>query len=205
MADKIIDEHIYPCTISEKILLDRLARIETETKVRFEERDKAHNLENLATEKTHNLERTATEKEFKLFRDFVDTKFHDLNQLRKEVVEDRTDYFLKETHEFYSESIKKELKDIKAIIDRNSDRLTNIENLGATRLDLHRELDNVKYYHNTDVAPIKEKIIVFDKLNLPQIKEQSDGYTRLVWIGVGIAIAAQVFFHYFFLRQIPSL
>ena len=186
------DDHPLPCTISEKILLDRLARIETEIKIRFEERDKASL-----------MERQATEKEFKLFRDFVDTKFHDLNQLRQEVVEDRTDYFLKETHEFYSESVKKEIKDIKAIIDRNSDRLTNIENLGASKANLHKELENMKYYHNSDVAPIKEKIIAIEKLNLPQIKTQSDGHARLVWIGVGIAIAAQIFFHYFFLRQLP--
>lgn len=188
---KELDDHVFPCTISEKLLLDRLARIETEIKIRFEERDK-----------THQLESAALDKALGLFREFVNTKFHDLNQLRQEVVEDRADYYLKDNHAIYSESIKKELKEIKSVIDRNSDRLTNIENLHATKSELHRELENVKYFHNTDVDLMKNKLTLWDKLNLPQLRIQSDGQARLVWIGIGIAIAAQIFFHYFF-KQIP--
>ena len=184
---KEIDDYVTPCTVTDKVLLDRLARIETELKVRFEERDK-----------THQLERLALDKEFSLFREFVNTKFHDLNQLRQEVVEDRNDYYLKDNQDIYSESVKKEIREIKAIVDRNSDRLTNIENLHATKSELHRELENVKYFHSADVAPMKEKLTLWDKLNLPQLRIQSDGQARLVWIGIGIAIAAQIFFHYFF-------
>ena len=184
---KEIDDHVTPCTVTDKILLDRLARIETELKVRFEERDK-----------THHLERLALDKEFNLFREFVNTKFHDLNQLRQEVVEDRADYFLKDNQDIYSESVKKETREIKIIVDRNSDRLTNIENLHANKSELHRELENIKYFHSTDVAPMKEKLTLLDKLNLPQLRTQSDGQARLVWIGIGIVIATQIFFHYFF-------
>ena len=146
------------------------------------------------------LHKEAWEKEFVIFRSVVEGKFHDVNQLRHDVISDRNLYFLKSSHDYFAESITKEIKEIKRVVDRNSERLTNIENLYARTSDVDKIYDSLKEFHEKDLIIVNKTLEEFGKLNLPQIKKDTDGFTRLVWIGVGIVIAAQCVLHYYFLK-----
>lgn len=149
------------------------------------------------------LHKEAWEKELLLFRDYVNLKFHDQNQLRTEVVSDRIQYFTVVGHNFFADGINKELKELRKTIEKNSDRLLSIESLGETKESVDQRIATLKEFHDIDLVPVKKKLEDLDKLDLPAVKKSSDGHTRLVWIGIGVAITAQVFLHYFFLRQVP--
>jgi uncharacterized protein YicC (UPF0701 family) len=122
------------------------------------------------------------EKEFANFKEYVKDKFHEVNQLRQDVISDRGLFFTKTSHEYFVQTTEKDIKETKKTVERNSERLTNLENLGATKIDLDEKIKNLKEFHEQDI-----KLLTKD----------NESFKRLVWIGVGIAIAVQFLFHYF--------
>ena len=72
MAD---EEKILPCLNTDSLILDRIARVETEIKVRFEEWDKARVLAHEAFEKDIVLAREQVDKELKLAKEMHDVEW----------------------------------------------------------------------------------------------------------------------------------
>lgn len=152
---------------------------ECEQYVRFPH-PKCVDIATLETEVRSN--KSEREKEFSGFKEFVRDKFHEVNQLRQDVISDRSIYFTKTSHEFFAQSVEKDMKENRKATERNSDRLTNLENLGATKLELDDKIKSLKEFHELDIKVIQK---------------ENEGFKRLVWIGVGIVIAVQFLFHYF--------
>jgi hypothetical protein len=142
---------------------------------------------NLAVLETKvDMNRASTLEALKLADKNLGEKIDDLQALRKEVVSDRYQYFLKTTHDFYADSVDKEIKEIKKVIDRNSERLIILETTFLTRIEAEKLIDGLREFHENDLKVVKKQI---------------DGFNRLVWVGLGVAIAVQVIFHFYFLKS----
>mgnify|MGYP001409707346 FL=1 len=115
----------------------------------------------------------------------TDAHFLNLNNSQARLDKDRDEFLRVREYKINHKNLEEKIEDANKIIDRNSNRLTNIENLYATEKNVDYKISLLREYHEKDLAPIAKAI---------------DGFQRLVWIGVGIAIAAQVLLHYYFLK-----
>ena len=82
---------------------------------------------------TVELNQEANKEALELKSNEIERRLDELNHNFKQASEDRGRFFTIFNHEIYKESVTKDLKEIKKIIDRNSDRLTIIETAAATR------------------------------------------------------------------------
>jgi len=115
----------------------------------------------------------------------IDTRLDGLNGEQSRLERDRGSFLRSSEYRIEYKTLQDKIEDCKLIIDRNSDRLTKIENIYLKEKDADDKINNLKELHEKDLEPIKKSISEF---------------YRLVWIGVGIAIASQVILHYYFLK-----
>ena len=115
----------------------------------------------------------------------TDAHLLNLNNAQTRLDKDRDEFLRIREYKINHKNLEEKIEDANKIVDRNRLRLTNIENLYATERSVDFKIGLLKEYHEKDMVPITKAI---------------DGFQRLVWVGVGIAIAAQVLFHYYFLK-----
>ena len=114
-----------------------------------------------------------------------DAHFLNLNNSQSRLDKDRVEFLRIREYKINHKNLEEKIEETNKVIDRNSTRLTNIENLFASEKNVDAKIAVLKEYHEKDLIPITKAI---------------DGFQRLVWVGVGIAIAAQVLLHYYFLK-----
>lgn len=115
----------------------------------------------------------------------IDSRLDILNGEQARLEKDRIAFLRSSEYKIEHKNLQDKIEDCRLIIDRNSDRLTKIENLYLKEKDAEDKFNNIKEFHNRDLDPIKKSISEF---------------YRLVWVGVGIAISVQILLHYYFLK-----
>ena len=167
MADISID----PCHIR---LVERVSNLETELRVRFEERDKARNL---ARENLKNELKTASDyiqKELELAR-----KIHDKEQELAKEVHDKE-------RERTQEQVQFKL-DIQNNYQKKIDRLESTfspisyvdDKVAILKENIRIAEENVKEYYNSE-----NKILI----------HKTESNTRLIYVGFGVFISLQIVF-----------
>lgn len=82
---------------------------------------------------TVELNQSANKEALELKSNEIERRLDELNHNFKLASEDRSRFFTIFNHEIFKESMEREIKEVKKIVDRNSERLIVIETASATR------------------------------------------------------------------------